>query len=96
MAVRHFVNQTNKLRATILTVSISRGLVEARSRDGAIRQIAGFETATVFRWPKEGEEWAIYEENGYWKLGGRFLNDEERRAVADMGEGDFERGRQVG
>jgi hypothetical protein len=89
VALKDFVNQTKKLRATIHTVDIQQGVIQVITMDGSSRQIANFETPAVFRWPKQDEQWAIYEENGYWKLGGRFLNDEEIAPIRDLQEGEL-------
>jgi hypothetical protein len=89
MAISDHLYRTNKLRAHIVTVDIERGIVEAIGRDSYTRKITSFETPTIFRWPKVGEEWSIYEQNGDWKLGGRFLDVEERVGINDMKEGEL-------
>jgi hypothetical protein len=87
MAVSDHVGTVSKLRAKILTVDPSRRIIEAAANDAYARRIALFDVPQGFVWPQEGEEWSIYEENGYWRLGNRYLDPEENDALQDFAPG---------
>lgn len=74
MAIRDHVTRTPRMRGKITLVDPPNGIVEAVCRDGAARRIGIATTSTLFRWPIEGEEWAVYEQNGQWYLGERFTD----------------------
>lgn len=88
MAIRDHFNRTAKYKAVIATCDPSNGLIEAIGPDGAARQIALFDVPFGFTWPRVGEYWSIYEENGYWRLGAKFLTTEERVAFMALQPGE--------
>jgi hypothetical protein len=78
MALSDHLTRVAKLRATIVTVDPSQRLIEAVTAEGGPpRRLAIFDIPNGFMWPVEGEDWSIYEENGYWRLGNKYLNDDE-------------------
>jgi hypothetical protein len=81
------MNRVPKQRATIVTVDPSQRLIEVATSDGGIRRLAVFDIPSYFTWPVQGEEWSIYEENGYWYLGNRFFNEEEDALLTTMQPG---------
>lgn len=87
MGVADHLSRVSKLRCRILTVDPSKELIEGITQDRQIRRIALFDLPSNFAWPREGEEWSIYEENGYWRLGNRFLSPEEREALRSVEPG---------
>jgi hypothetical protein len=88
MAISDHLNRTAKYKVLISTCDPSQGLIEATGPDGAPRQIALFAVPYGFTWPRVGEYWSIYEENGYWRLGEKFLTPEERAAFQALQPGD--------
>lgn len=88
MAIRDHQTRVAKLRVTIVTVDPTQRLIEAVAQDGAVRRLATFDAPNNFRWPREGEQWSIYEENGYWTLGNQFEVDPDAQSIEDFGVGD--------
>lgn len=88
MAIKDHVSRVSKLRARIVTVDPTQRLIEVVTPDAAVRRLAVFETPPSFTWPKEGEEWSIYQENGYWYLGNRFANIDDPVKIEDLQPGD--------
>lgn len=88
MAVKDHLHRTPKLRGKISTVDPSQGIIEVITTDGAARRLASFDSAPFFRWPKAGEEWTIYEENGHWLLGDRFPLTDDAITDKELQPGD--------
>lgn len=88
MPVRDHMSRVNKLRAKIITVDPSQRLIQVATADGGLRQISVWEVPTNFTWPVQDEQWTIYEENGYWYLGGKILNVEEDEILRSLSPGD--------
>lgn len=88
MAVRDHINRVNKLRAQIVTVDPSQRLIQVVTADGGLRQLSVYDIPSQFTWPLEGEEWSIYEENGYWYLGNKWLNPDEDEEFKNLSPGD--------
>lgn len=88
MAVRDHINRVNKLRAQVITVDPSQRLIEVTTADGGLRRLSVYDVPSQFTWPLEGEEWSIYEENGYWYLGNKWLNPDESELFESMSPGD--------
>jgi hypothetical protein len=88
MAVRDHINRVNKLRAQVITVDPSQRLIEVATADGGLRQLSVYDVPSQFTWPLEGEEWSIYEENGYWYLGNKWLDPDESELFEAMNPGD--------
>lgn len=70
-----------------MTVDPSQRLIEVITADGAARRLAIWEVSGGFTWPKEGEDWSIYEENGYWMLGSKFLDPDENAKLQALSPG---------
>lgn len=81
------MNRVPKQRATIVTVDPSQRLIEVATSDGGIRRLAVFDIPSYFTWPVQGEEWSIYEENGYWRLGDKYLSREEDERLRNLQPG---------
>lgn len=77
-----------KMRAIVTTVDPSQRLIEVVTTDGGIRRLAVFDVPSQFTWPKQDEEWSIYEEGGYWFLGNKYLNSDENDFFEAMEPGD--------
>lgn len=88
MAVKDHLTRVSKLRARITTVDPSQRIIEVATADGNARRLAVFDILPGFTWPKEGEEWSIYEENGQWVLGKKFLNQDEADQLEALAPGD--------
>jgi hypothetical protein len=88
MAIKDHLNRVNKLKVQIITSDPPSGTLEGIGPDGAPRQVALFAVPYGFTWPRVGEFWSIYEENGYWRLGEKFLTSEERVAFQALQPGD--------
>ena len=88
MAVRDHINRVNKLRAQVITVDPSQRLIEVTTADGGLRRLSVYDVPSQFTWPLEGEEWSIYEENGYWYLGNKWLDPDESELFEAMNPGD--------
>src|SRR6476661_2490246 len=87
MAIRDHLTRVSKLRGHVTTVDPARGIIELVTAAGPVL-LTGFDTDTVVRWPKQDEDWSIYEENGYWVLGKRFLNNEEQKVIQALQPGE--------
>jgi hypothetical protein len=87
VGVGDHISPVRKLRGRVSTVDPSQDLVEVICQDRQARRLALFDLPENFRWPIEGEEWSIYEENGYWRLGNRFYSAEEREALRGLEPG---------
>lgn len=88
MGIGDHVARISKLRARVTTVDPSNDLIEVVTNDRQARRLALFDLPDGFRWPVEGQEWSIYEENGYWRLGNRFYSPEEREALRELDPGE--------
>jgi hypothetical protein len=88
MPIRDHVNRVAKYKALIVTVDPPTGTLEAVGPDGQVRPIPLFAVPYGFTWPREGEYWSIYDENGYWRLGEKFLSPEERAAFQALAPGE--------
>jgi hypothetical protein len=88
MALSNHQYRVSKLRARIVTVDPANSRIDAITGDGTLYQLAMYDVPSGFVWPKEDESWSIYEENGYWRLGHRFLNDDERQSIQDLAPGE--------
>lgn len=88
MPLKDHFNRVPRLRGTITTVDPSQRLIEISTADGNIRRLAIFDVPSHFTWPKQGEEWGCYEENGYWYLGNKWLNPDESAAFEAMQPGE--------
>jgi hypothetical protein len=87
MGVRDHITAVRKLRGRVSTVDPSKDLIEVICQDRQARRLAVYDLPSDFVWPVEGQEWSIYEENGYWKLGDRFYSPEERDALRTLEPG---------
>ena len=89
MAARDHQTRVAKLRAIVTTVDPSQSLVEVATFDGSARRlyITDIDPAG-FVWPQVDEEWSIYEENGYWRLGNKFLNQDELAELNSLAPGE--------
>lgn len=88
MAVRDHLHHVRKMRAIVTTVDPEKREIHVRGADGGDRQLAVFDVPVYWVWPRVGETWSIYEENGYWILGHRFLDQDEDAALRSLNEGD--------
>lgn len=70
MAVKDFSSPapSSRQRVMITTVDPSNRTVQATLKDKTPINIVIWEVGEIFRWPREGELWTIYQEQGYWKL----------------------------
>lgn len=84
MALNDHLNRVSKMRAHIVTVDPSQKLIEALTADGSVKRLVVADVPNSFMWPREGEDWSIYEENGYWYLGNKYLDQEEDRLLRAM------------
>lgn len=82
------INRIPRYRAVITTVDPSQRLIEASTPDGGIHRLAIFDVSSQFTWPVEGENWTIYQENGYWYLGDKWLNPDESAIFEAMSPGE--------
>lgn len=78
--VKTHMTRVAKLRVKILMVDPAQRIIDVAIVDGNARRLAMFDIDPSFVWPREGEEWSIYEENGDWVLGKKFLNADENGA----------------
>jgi hypothetical protein len=54
-------------------VDPANSIIDVIGHDGAARRLNITSLSALFRWPVEGEEWMIEEQNGQWALGERVL-----------------------
>lgn len=87
MSVADHIARTSKLRTVVTTVDPSQRIIEVATKDGTVRRLAIFEIPNGFRWPREGEEWTIYQENGYWYLGSPILSSEDDEQLRSLQPG---------
>jgi hypothetical protein len=57
-------------------------------KDFGLIQIAVWEVPISFRWPKEGENWTVYRENGFWMLGSPEPKEDEVLPIESLAPGD--------
>lgn len=88
MAIGDHFHRAPKLRAKITTVDPTQRLIEVVTIDGAARRLAIWDVPSGFTWPAEGEDWSIFEENGYWKLGNKFLSPDESATLESLAPGE--------
>jgi hypothetical protein len=89
MAIRDHVQRVRKLRGRVTTVDPSQRIVEVVTADGNAHRVYITDiSAGGFVWPIEGEDWSIYEENGMWVLGNKFLNQDEAVELESLQPGD--------
>lgn len=88
MAIKDHVNRVAKMRISITAVDPAQRLIHAVGADGGAKQVSVFDVPAYFVWPRVGEQWTAYEENGYWYLGNKFLNPNENIAFQSMNPGD--------
>lgn len=88
MAIKDHITRIAKLRVKVHTVDPSQRLVEVVTVDGSARQLFITDIRPGFVWPVEGEEWSIYEENGYWILGNKFPNPVEAAELEALQPGE--------
>lgn len=73
----------------VITVNIKMRYVEAATKDGAMIHILVKGVPTVFRWPKAGEVWTVWRENGYWILAERVEEQADDKGwIGNLAEGD--------
>ena len=73
----------------VITVNIKMRYIEAAMKDGAMIHILVKGVPTVFRWPKTGEVWTVWRENGYWILAERVEEKADTEGwIGDLEEGD--------
>lgn len=90
MSARNFRPQLNKARVKIMAVNPRERQVQALLKEGAIVEVAVWDTPIAFRWPREGEIWTIYREANYWVLGNPHDDDtNEPFTVEDLAEGEI-------
>lgn len=77
-----------KQRVKILTVDPKTRRIEGVLKDFGSIQIAVFEVAAHFRWPKEGETWTVQRENNYWMLGSPDEEPGASKTIQDIAPGD--------
>lgn len=82
------MNRVPKFRGIITTVDPSQRLIEVSTPDGGMHRLAVFDVPAAFTWPKQGESWSVYEQNGNWYLGDKFLDPEEDVAFRAMQPGE--------
>lgn len=61
-------NPTRKQKVLIQTVDIPNRVITALLSNQAAIMVAVWETPPLFRWPREGEVWTVYQENNIWML----------------------------
>lgn len=88
MAVSDHWYQVAKMRGTIMAVDPANNIIDIRCGDGSPRRIMVWEVPSGFRWPVDGEEWSIYEQNGSWYLGDRSNNPQDGLPISAMTPGD--------
>lgn len=88
MPISDHFSRVSKRRVIITTVDPSQRLVYATDKSGLGVQIFVNDIPPSFTWPQENEEWSIYEENGYWRLGYKFLNPDESAVLQSLSPGD--------
>jgi hypothetical protein len=88
MAVRDHISVVNKLRGIVTTVDPGNMVLEVTCQDRQPRRIFLADVPSGFTWPKEGEQWSIYEENGYWRLGNRFPQGIDDFHISQMEPGE--------
>jgi hypothetical protein len=88
MAVSDHISRVNKLRGIVTTVDPGNMVLEITCQDRQPRRIFLADIPSGFVWPAEGEQWSIYEENGYWRLGNRFPQPNDAMRIENMGVGE--------
>lgn len=85
MAIKDFSSPapSSRQRVMISTVDTTNRTVQAILTDKTPISIVVWEVGEIFRWPREGELWTIYQEQGYWKLDRAVAG-----AIEDMQPGD--------
>lgn len=75
-------------RVRIVTCDPSTSRIEGVLKDGAIVQIAVWETPSLFVWPREGETWTIQRSGLYWMLGSLLEDESEPHPIGDLQPGE--------
>lgn len=88
MPIRDHQTRVAKLRVRVTLVDPSQRIIEVADKTGSPRRLTVFEVPVGWTWPVVGEEWSIYEENGTWVLGNKFLSPEEAKAFESQEPGD--------
>lgn len=91
MGVEHYMKPGlhQKTPVRIITVNIKERYIEAALKDGAMVHVLVSTVPPIFQWPKTGEVWIIWRENGYWKLGERVESPlDDMGWVESLEEGD--------
>lgn len=88
MAIRDHVDKTVKLRAKITTVDPAQQIIECVTKDGQARRLFISDIPGSFTWPKVNEEWSIYYESGYPRLGNRYELQDDLVKVSQLQPGD--------
>lgn len=86
MALSDHLSSVKKLRARIVSVDTTQNMIDVITVGGPQR-ITVWEVPADFRWPIEGEDWSIYEENGYWYLGNRANEPTDKFSINQMDPG---------
>lgn len=85
----HYLNSaTEKLYARISTVDPSTLTVRGVAKGAELPIMIQGSLPNVFVWPKEGETWSIYRENGNWTLGGKLPTVDDNVRIQDLAPGE--------
>lgn len=88
MSIGNHLSRVAKRRIRITTVDPSQRLIQGVDKTGQGQQVYVNDIPPFFTWPQVNEEWSIYEENGYWRLGYKFFNQEESAALEALAPGE--------
>jgi hypothetical protein len=69
MTISDHITRVPKMRVTVNMVDMTSGELDVIGHDGQVRRVSITSSTAAFRWPIEGEEWMIEEQNGQWVLG---------------------------
>lgn len=88
MAIKDHVTRVAKRRARVTLVDPSQRIIEVADATGRAHRLWVGDVSNSWTWPKVNEEWSIYEENGLWVLGSKFLSPEEAKVFESQNPGD--------
>lgn len=88
MAMSDHVTRVAKLRGRITSIDPAQRIIEVATVDGNARRLFVSDIPNGFVWPVVNETWSIYEENGLWVLGNKFLNPDEAAVLESLQPGE--------
>jgi hypothetical protein len=77
----------DRARVRILTVDPTNRRIDGGLRDGGVIQISVLSSGSLFRWPKEGEQWTVVRRNNTWLLDSLIETGEVNQPIEDLEAG---------